>query len=352
MIILNHWDFLLRLTHAPNSYCPYRVRIDDWDLLVRQAQRHRMTSMIGRVVPILDGMPNGVRRSLSNSYRYNRTKLNVFYEFARVFLDALSRRGIKAAVRKGMALEHTVYGANGLREMYDLDILVHPKDVPGVQATLHDVGYAPGYHDESTGRIMPVSRRVETLLRLHPDHLPKHWILTGRHDVPAIAIDVCFSLSWHGSGFSERVKSALDTTETAAGMDVLSPIYMLYDVVLHAYREAWFLKISGFENDVRLSRFADIIALSDRCKNLYGAGCFASLVRNTGATNAVSWILTHADRVFNTSIVSILRLVESEIDEQIMRSSDLSSEGEYWNCTMSERLQSFDRRSLMSKGAL
>jgi hypothetical protein len=54
----------------------------------------------------------------------------------------LNNAGIKHVLLKGMALEHTVYGSKGLRQMTDNDILVKKKDAIKAWNLLQDEGFS------------------------------------------------------------------------------------------------------------------------------------------------------------------------------------------------------------------
>lgn len=60
---------------------------------------------------------------------------------ATVAVKALENAGIRVLLLKGLALEHTVYGSRGLRQMSDADLLVSPDDILKARDVLTSVGF-------------------------------------------------------------------------------------------------------------------------------------------------------------------------------------------------------------------
>ncbi len=58
-------------------------------------------------------------------------------------LDALAERDIPAVLVKGAALGATLYRDIGLRATGDLDLLIHPQDLPAARQVLLALGYTP-----------------------------------------------------------------------------------------------------------------------------------------------------------------------------------------------------------------
>ena len=55
--------------------------------------------------------------------------------------QSLEKEGIRTLLLKGLALEHTVYGSRGLRQMSDADLLVAPEDALRAQDILIKAGF-------------------------------------------------------------------------------------------------------------------------------------------------------------------------------------------------------------------
>jgi hypothetical protein len=107
------------------------AEIPDWDSFVRLINAHGIIALaafnikeagLAGMVPVqsMVMLENGLRQSIvRNAWLTERWK-----EMNAILSDA----GIQHLLLKGMALEHTVYGAKGLRQMTDNDILVRKEE--------------------------------------------------------------------------------------------------------------------------------------------------------------------------------------------------------------------------------
>ena len=79
----------------------------------------------------------------------------------------LTKAGIKHVVLKGMALEHTFYGAKGLRQMTDTDILVREEDGMKSWLLLQENGFTPhNIKSPLHNKILPrIGKHLPTLFK-------------------------------------------------------------------------------------------------------------------------------------------------------------------------------------------
>jgi hypothetical protein len=88
---------------------------------------------------------------------------------------ALEEEGIKVLLLKGLALEHTVYGSRGLRQMSDADLLVSPEEVIRARDRLVKTGFVSDALKSrlyrhillDTGNHLPMLRRGGMSIDLH-----------------------------------------------------------------------------------------------------------------------------------------------------------------------------------------
>ncbi len=79
-------------------------------------------------------------------------------------VDILEKEGIRVVLLKGLALEHTVYGSRGLRQMSDADMLV----TPGEALRARDIMSTAGFES------MPMKSRLYRHIMLDlGNHLPE-----------------------------------------------------------------------------------------------------------------------------------------------------------------------------------
>ncbi len=87
----------------------------------------------------------------------------------------LTAAGIKHVLLKGMALENTVYGAKGLRQMTDCDILVKKADALKAWLLLQENGFIPDIiksplHRKiiaDIGKHLPTLRKDDYAVEIH-----------------------------------------------------------------------------------------------------------------------------------------------------------------------------------------
>ncbi len=106
--------------------------------------RHGVAALVWQNITDL-GLAEAVpeqERSLLENIRF-KTIARVSYitsEAAEVVTE-LEKEGIRTLLLKGLALEHSVYGSRGLRQMSDADLLVAPEDALRAQDILIKAGF-------------------------------------------------------------------------------------------------------------------------------------------------------------------------------------------------------------------
>lgn len=121
-------------------------RVQDWSKLITLINSHGIIALaaanlkaagLEKQVPetVMIALENGLLQSVvRNAWLAGKWK-----EVNKILND----NGIKHIVLKGMALEHTVYGSKGLRQMNDNDILIRQEDSIRAWNILKNEGYLP-----------------------------------------------------------------------------------------------------------------------------------------------------------------------------------------------------------------
>lgn len=106
----------------------------DWDYLLAIAQEHRVTPVVhDNLKSFSDAMPEEVWTELRKRRR-KISEVNFGLTSKLLKLIALLRdHDIPTIAYKGPALAQSAYGDIGLRQFFDLDIMVHKRDVPRVK---------------------------------------------------------------------------------------------------------------------------------------------------------------------------------------------------------------------------
>jgi hypothetical protein len=117
----------------------------DWDAVLRLAMHNRIPTLLYRHLEDAggEGVPDQVLKQL-RSYFKQTSMRNMFLARELVaVLDAFDEAGIQALPYKGPLLAQSLYGNMGLRQFWDLDILVRREDVLKAKELLVARGYRP-----------------------------------------------------------------------------------------------------------------------------------------------------------------------------------------------------------------
>ncbi|HVN59271.1 MAG TPA: nucleotidyltransferase family protein [Bacteroidales bacterium] len=167
------------------------TKIERWDRFVVLANEHGVTALIYKnlldlgLLEILDRHSSSF---LMNARIMSISKNAFHLTAAEEMLSILNREGIKVVLLKGLALELSIFGNNGLRQMTDVDILVHRRDFIRARQAMTDNGYdslpvKSGLHKPIlawTGRHLPSLLRNGVSVDIHIELFPgKKNKLTG-----------------------------------------------------------------------------------------------------------------------------------------------------------------------------
>jgi len=144
--------------------------IKDWDHFVKLANDHGIIALTAHNIrgnglagfiqeKTMNLLDNGRMQSMiRNTWLVQRWK-----EVNKILCDA----GIKHVLLKGMALEHTLYGAMGLRQMTDNDILVKKEDALKAWLLLKEYGFQSGIIKSPLHRkiITEIGKHMPTLIK-------------------------------------------------------------------------------------------------------------------------------------------------------------------------------------------
>jgi hypothetical protein len=118
--------------------------IKDWDYFVRLANEHGIIALVSyniHEVGLAEMIPSAQMKRLDNGRMQSMVRNAWLTERWKEVNTILTGAGIKHILLKGMALEHTVYGARGLRQMNDADILVKKGYVMKAWLLLQEHGF-------------------------------------------------------------------------------------------------------------------------------------------------------------------------------------------------------------------
>ena len=144
--------------------------INDWDHFIRLVNGHGIIALAAhniRETGMADHVPPEVMKVLDNGRMQSMARNTWLAQRWKEVNTILTESGIKHILLKGLALEHTVYGSRGLRQMTDTDILVRKDDVMKAWLLLQEHGFksdtikSPLHRKiiTETGKHMPTLRK-------------------------------------------------------------------------------------------------------------------------------------------------------------------------------------------------
>jgi Uncharacterised nucleotidyltransferase len=163
------WQVILACVKAefPGEEFQRRARAHlttlDWDHLTALVCRHGIAPlMYHQMYQFADSgtLPQDPMEGLRRTYYANVARNTLLYKELNAVLSALQEMRSQVIALKGTALAEMVYPHRGLRPMSDIDLLVRPEEVAGVEDRLIDLGYV----------LRPYSRG-KTWFKAHHYHL-------------------------------------------------------------------------------------------------------------------------------------------------------------------------------------
>lgn len=135
----------------------------DWPRFIEEANRHRVIPLLYQgVMSAVNVKPGDIRKeggqgltsedgssltaglsSLHRLYQANSVRTVRLTETLFEILDFFTRANIRAVPFKGPVLAQTLYGHMALRQMADVDFMIHPDDLGRAKALLVSRGYRP-----------------------------------------------------------------------------------------------------------------------------------------------------------------------------------------------------------------
>src|SRR5258708_7366901 len=115
-----------------------------WPILFDLAERQGVQPLLYEaLVGVEDAVPPDQVSRLEQRYQANLHKaLFLSRELIRI-VDHFSALGIEVMPYKGLALAEQIYRDIALRQAGDIDMLIHPQDLPRVRDAVGELGYTP-----------------------------------------------------------------------------------------------------------------------------------------------------------------------------------------------------------------
>lgn len=123
------------------------TEVQDWPTLVSLINAHGIIALATyniKEAGLVKAVPEEAMAILENGYMMSVVRNSWLTERWKEVNTILTSAGIKHVLLKGMALEHTLYGSRGLRQMNDNDILVKREDALPAWNLLKQNGFLQG----------------------------------------------------------------------------------------------------------------------------------------------------------------------------------------------------------------
>jgi len=152
--------------------------IKDWDYFRFLVNVHGIAALSFRNLEkqnLILKIPASTAEYLKKTHLINLSRNTFNTKAIAVVLSLLNKAGIKTIILKGLALENSVYGSEGLRQMSDIDVLIDRKDCMRARKILIGMGYEslPSksfFHTlilDSIGKHLPALSRNGTSIEIH-----------------------------------------------------------------------------------------------------------------------------------------------------------------------------------------
>jgi hypothetical protein len=115
-----------------------------WKLLFDLAERHGTQPLLYQsLVEIEEAIPREQVSLIEQSYQTNLHKALFLSRELIQIVDRMSALGIEVMPYKGLALAELIYRDIALRQAGDIDLLIHPQDLPRIRDAVQELGYTP-----------------------------------------------------------------------------------------------------------------------------------------------------------------------------------------------------------------
>lgn len=264
----------------------------EWNLFTDLAVRHGVAALVWQSLTDLSLaslVPETERTILEGSRLRSVARVAYITSVAAEVAKTLEKEGIRVVLLKGLALEHQIYGAKGLRQMSDADLLVSPRDV----LRARDILLKAGFVSNSLK-----SRLYRRIILDIGNHLPE--LHRG-----GISVDLHHRL--FGREGTEMVATAMERAEvTEAGGEslfVLPPMTAFLGLVSHIGKH----EIKG---EFQLRLYIDIYLLLRRYGSAIMSEGLPAAAAEAGIEKETGEVLTIMERVWGLTLPAEAGLTE------------------------------------------
>lgn len=267
---------------------------DGWKLFTTLAVRHGVAALVWQNMCdlSLDGHVPDPERTILEGLRFKSiARVAYITNAAAEAVDILENKGIRVVLLKGLALEHTVYGSRGLRQMSDADLLVAPGDALRARDILAGGGFAS----------MPMKSGLYRHIVLDlGNHLPE--MHRG-----GISVDLHYRLFGPEGGemVSRAISEAEEISVRGKTFHVLPPVSAFLGLVSHIHKH----EVKG---EFQLRLYTDIyLLLKKHGSAIINAGLMAA-AEQAGIAAEVRVVLTVMEQAWGLELPREMKAMTGE----------------------------------------
>ena len=203
----------------------------DWERLSQLALRHRTMPLLYRHLKetCFDLVPTTVIERLHDHFYRNTVRNHALNEELCRILQLLAGHNIPAIPYKGPALAIAAYGDLSARQFNDLDLMIHPHDMPRVAALLTDHGYEQQWQFTPVQEAAYLRSDCEQLFARARDSIffDVHWAVVRNYFPLRLDYD--------------RLWQSLQTVRLGCGVEArtFAPEDLLIILCVHAGKDLW-----------------------------------------------------------------------------------------------------------------
>ncbi len=247
--------------------------LSNWDYFCRLANEHGVASLVYNNIETLgfSSIPPEKCRSFLHNAHLRALKRNTENTLATIqALMILEEKGIRVVLLKGLALELSVYGKAGLRQMSDVDVLIAGEDCMKARQILVDNGFAS----------YPVKSVLHKLILAN----------TGKHLPTLVKNGFHFEIhhSLFGTGGSDLTGSILEDTDTIIAdnfeFHIPGPLLHFLYLVRH-------LHMHEQNNESQLRLYTDLVLLLEKYREEILDYRLLDLAKQSGMDSILAWKL-------------------------------------------------------------
>ena len=201
----------------------------DWKFLVHFAQQHGLAALFfWSLQDFQDAIPARTLDRLKTNFETNARKNLLLWHLSLEVQGLLECQGVQCIALKGPTLAANLYGDVALREFFDVDILVRPRDVSRARSVLVSARLDPttDVHPRHEPAYLKSANELGFHRGPHRNILELQWQITPRYY--AIDFDV-----------EELFRRATLVRLSEVPFRTLSPEDLLLVACVHAAKHAW-----------------------------------------------------------------------------------------------------------------